>query len=164
MTRTHRPLALLALAVGLAAASAAPALAADEVNVSKGLTAAGAPLALHGFDPVAYFTASAPTQGNADFATVHEGATYYFASKENQKAFEKDPEKYAPAFGGFCAYGVAVGKKFDADPRYWTISGGRLYVNLNQEIARQFGKDVAGNVAKAERQWSRIAHEAVEAL
>lgn len=153
-----------ALAACLVAAAAAPASAVDEVNTSLGLTAEGAPLALHGFDPVAYFRVAAPTPGTAELAAVHQGATYYFASRENLEAFEADPAKYAPAFGGFCAYGVSVGKKFDADPRYWTVSGGRLYLNLNAEIARQFEKDVTGSVAKAEKQWRKIEHEPVESL
>ena len=164
MTRIRRSLSAAGLAACLALGAAAPVAAADEVNLSRGLTAAGAPLAMRGYDPVAYFEVSAPTPGHAEFAAVHEGATYYFASRENREAFEDDPERYAPAFGGYCAYGVSVGKKFDADPRYWTISGGRLYLNLNQEISRTFGEDVAGHVAEAETQWKKIAREPVGAL
>jgi len=163
MTRTNRrisiarPLAALLLAL----AASAPALAADEQNLSSGLTAEGAPLALHGYDPVAYFTRGAPTLGTAEHALVHEGATYYFASDEHRKMFEERPAKYAPAFGGFCAYGVSVGKKFDADPRYWAIADDTLYLNLNAEIAKQFRKDVPGAVAKAEQKWAKIEHRAV---
>jgi len=160
----NRLFTALAVAAGLIVGAAGPALAADEVNVSRGLTAESAPLALHGYDPVAYFTESAPTQGSAEHAVVHAGATYYFASEESREAFEADPERYAPAFGGFCAYGVSVGKKFDGDPRYWAIEGDRLYLNLNAEIARTFQKDVAGNVAKAEARWRKIEHTAVADL
>jgi len=161
---SRRRLAAWALGISLVAAGAVPAHATDEVNTSKGLTAEGAPLALHGYDPVAFFTVSAPTPGRADLAAVHQGATYYFASQENLDRFEADPERYAPAYGGFCAYGVSVGKKFDGDPRYWTVSGGRLYLNLNEEIARKFNADVPGSIAKAEAQWRKIAHERVEDL
>jgi YHS domain-containing protein len=164
MNSLRRHSLLLACITLLGLACAAPALAADEVNVSAGLTAAGAPLALHGHDPVAYFTASAPTAGKAELALVHDGASYYFASEANRDAFQKNPSRYAPAFGGFCAYGVSVGKKFDGDPRFWKISGGRLYLNLNAEIARAFEKDVAGNVAKAEQQWQTIEHAPVADL
>ena len=152
-----------ALAAMLALASG-PALAADEVNTSAGLTAAGAPLALHGFDPVAYFTVGRPVAGSAEHAVVHHGATYYFASDENREVFEADPGRYTPAYGGFCAYGVSVGKKFDGDPRFWKIQSGRLYLNLNEEIAEQFEKDVPGNVAKADVQWQSIEHTAIEKL
>lgn len=137
------------------------AFAADEINTTNGITAAGAPLALHGYDPVAYFTEGAPTPGHADHAVVHEGAAYYFASAENQKAFVRDPARYSPAFGGFCAYGVSVGKKFDGDPRYWTVHEDRLYLNLNAEIARKFEADVPGAVAKAGKQWRKIEHAAI---
>jgi len=164
----HRPgarsLAAAVVAAGLVAAGALPATAADELNVTNGLAASGAPLAVHGYDPVAFFEAAAPARGNAAFPEVHGGATYYFASRENRETFRADPERYVPAFGGFCAYGVSVGKKFDADPRYWTISEGRLYLNLNAEIARQFQKDVSGSIAKAEKQWRKIRHAAVEDL
>jgi YHS domain-containing protein len=162
MQSTRRPLASLAIATLLALA--APAFAADEVNASAGLTAAGAPLALHGFDPVAYFTAGRPIQGQAELAAVHEGAAYYFASQQNLDAFRKDPARYAPAFGGFCAYGVSAGRKFDGDPRFWKIAGGRLYLNLSREVADRFEKDVPGNVAKAEQQWRKIEHTPIGKL
>lgn len=166
MTTQHRRnVFTLALAACLAWAGAAPVLAADEINTTSGLTAAGAPLALHGYDPVAFFSApAAPTPGSAEYAAVHEGATYYFSSRKNLERFEADPTRFAPAFGGFCAYGVSVGKKFDGDPRYWTVSGGRLYLNLNREIAQKFQQDVPGAIAKAEKQWRTIAHSRVEDL
>ena len=152
------------LLTGLSLAVTAPALAADETNVTAGLTAAGAPLALHGFDPVAYFTTGAPAEASATFAAVHDGATYYFASRKHLDAFTASPDRYAPQFGGFCAFGVSVGKKFDGDPRYWKISDGRLYVNLNAEIAEKFNEDVRGSVAKAETHWRSIAHTPVRDL
>lgn len=161
MNSNSRILRTLALATGLVISPAISAFAADEVNVTAGYTAAGAPLALHGFDPVAFFTVSAPTEGNAKFAAVHERATYYFASQQNLDTFEADPAKYAPAFGGFCAFGVSVGKKFDGNPRYWKISGGKLYLNLNEEIAQAFNKDVPGSIAKAEKNWATIGHKRV---
>lgn len=139
----------------------APAHAADEVNVSKGLTAEGAPLALHGYDPVAFFTEAIPTAGSDEYAVVHEGATYYFASRAHRKAFRANPGQYVPAFGGFCAYGVSVGKKFDGDPRYWTIWNDRLYLNLNAKIAEKFMADVQGAVAKADTNWREIRNRSV---
>ena len=73
----------------------------------------------------------------------------------------RDPARYSPAFGGFCAYGVSVGKKFDGDPRYWTVHENRLYLNLNAEIARKFAADVPGAVARAKKQWQKIQHAAI---
>ncbi len=161
---TYIRIRTLALASALMIAGAGTALAADEVNTTNGLTAAGAPLAVHGFDPVAFFTVSTPTPGDAQFAAVHDGATYYFASAANRDAFTANPDKYAPAFGGFCAYGVSVGKKFDGDPRFWTIANGMLYLNLNADIAKKFNQDVTGSVAKAEKQWQTIAHTPIKDL
>src|SRR5258706_15303756 len=107
----------------LAAVLATPvaSVAADEVNVSRGLVESGKPLAVHGYDPVAYFTAGKPTLGSSKFEAVHEGAAYRFASDENRKAFLANPGKYAPQFGGYCTYGAAFGKKFDGDPQSWTV-------------------------------------------
>lgn len=145
-------------------AFAMPAAAEDEQNLSLGLTAEGKPLAMHGYDPVAYFTLGAPTLGSAAHAVVHDGATYYFVSDDHAKRFRKSPAKYAPQFGGYCAFGVSVGKKFDADPRFWAVADGRLFLNLNADIAKMFQKDVPGAVAKADGQWRKIERKAVGAL
>ena len=118
-------------------------------------------MAVRGYDLVAYFEDGVATQGSATHAATHGGATYYFTSQENLQRFEDAPQRFLPAYGGFCAYGVSVGKKFDADPRYWRIEGGRLYLNLNGEIAEAFAKDVPGALAKAERSWKKIEHEAI---
>jgi YHS domain-containing protein len=160
----HRIRVALAAAITAMLAVATPVLAADEINLSKGLSGTGKPLALHGHDPVAFFTLGAPTPGSAEFASVHESATYYFASEANRKAFESAPSKYLPAYGGFCAYGVSVGKKFDGDPRFWTISNGRLYLNLNAEIAKKFQADVPGAIAEADERWSEIRSSGVDSL
>lgn len=150
----------------LSAAALAPltALAADEVNVARGLTVAGAPLALHGYDPVAYFTEGAPVRGQHAYTVVHEGAAYRFASAEHQRLFEAAPARYLPQYGGYCAYGVALGKKFDGDPRLWLIHDDRLYLNLNPEIVAAFEKDVRGNLRKADQKWPGIRSKAVGEL
>ena len=85
-----------------------------------------------------------------------DGATYRFASQTNLDAFKADPARYEPAFGGFCAYGAALGKKFDGDPQYWKIVDGRLYLNLDADIQKEWAKDEAGNIVKASRNWARI--------
>ena len=141
-----------------------PALAADEINVVPGLSAAGAPLALHGYDPVAYFTQGQPRLGSDSLVHVHEGAAYRFDNEANLAAFKRDPGRYVPAYGGFCAYGVAVGKKFDGDPRLWRIEGGRLYLNLNEEIYETFLEDVEGNIREADGNWPEIEHVAARDL
>ena len=144
--------------------AAAPAFAADEVNVVPGLSIAGAPLAMHGYDPVAYFTQGKPARGSDKLTHVHEGAAYRFSSEAHLAAFKKNPGKYVPQYGGFCAYGVSVGKKFDGDPMLWKIEGGKLYLNLNEEIYRTFLKDIDGNIDKADDNWTDIEHTAVRDL
>ena len=138
--------------------------AADEINAVPGLTAAGAPLAVHGYDPVAYFTKGAPVRGSAKLVHVHEGAAYQFSSEAHLAAFKENPDRYVPRYGGFCAYGVAVGKKFDGDPMLWKIVDGRLYLNLNEEIYQTFLEDVSGNIEKADDNWQDIEHTAVGEL
>jgi len=154
----------IALGILLVLGVANTALAVDEVNVSTGDTMAGKPLALHGYDPVAYFTDGKPVIGDAKHTAVYNGAAYYFASADHKKAFEANPVKYAPAYGGYCAYGVSVGKKFDGSPQYWTVSDDKLYLNLNADISRKFAEDLGGNIKKAEKNWSTIEHKAVGSL
>jgi YHS domain len=155
MIRSTFAAALLALSV-FTLGAASPALALDEVNVSTGGTIAGPGLAAHGHDVVAYFRGDGPTLGTDTYAVAYKGAAYRFADQANLDVFKADPEKYVPAFGGFCAYGVAVGKKFDGDPRYWKIVNGRLYLNLNADIAAKWNEDVPGHIAKADGNWTKI--------
>jgi len=163
--RTLKSLALAATAVAATlGTSVNGALAEAEINVAPGLTLKGPGVAVHGYDPVAYFTAGKPVQGVAEHSIVHSGATYRFANADNLKAFKANPEKFVPAFGGYCAYGVSVGAKFDGDPRYWKIVDGKLYLNLNKEIQKTWLKDVPGNIEKAEKTWTKIEHIAPGAL
>ena len=157
-------IASLALISFMAGGALTPAYAVAEVNTVPGFTTAGTPLALHGFDPVAYFTVGKPLQGNAKLVASHNGAAYYFASQENLDTFKANPAKYAPQFGGYCAYGVSVGKKFDGNPNFWKIEGGKLYRNLDADIANAFNKDVKGAVSKAEAQWPKIESKAPASL
>ena len=152
---------LVALALAGLIATTSQAAAGPEVNTTPGaVLVAGKPapgLAVHGFDVVAFFTQSRPVQGDAKFAYVHKDATYRFASELNLAAFKADPAKYAPAYGGYCAYGISVGAKFDGDPRYWRIVDGKLYLNLDAGIQQAFLKDVPGAINKADANWPKIA-------
>jgi len=147
-------------ALMLAGVFAAPAIAADEYNTVPGLTAAGAPLGFHGVDPVAFIEIGNRIDGTAKFTAVHDGVAYYFSSQENMNAFKRSPAKYAPAYGGFCTFGVSVGKKFDGDPQFADVRNGKLYVFLNEEIFRMYQKDKDGAIAKAEKNWTKIQHTA----
>ncbi|WP_037310882.1 YHS domain-containing (seleno)protein [Ruegeria halocynthiae] len=135
---------------------AAPAFAADEINVSSGISAAGAPLAAHGADLVALVNDGNPVGGVATHSATYDGASYYFASAANREAFEANPTAYLPQHGGFCSFGVSVGKKFDGDPDQYLIADGKLYLFLNAETRAAFLKDVAGTSKTADSQWSEI--------
>lgn len=150
----HLAVSTLALFCAL---STLPALAADEVNIVPGLTAAGAPLGLHGADPVALLRDGKRLAGTAKHTVVHDGVAYYFASAANAAAFKTNPAPYVPQNGGFCTYGVSVGKKFDGNPSYAAVMDGKLYVFLNREIYDLYRKDERGTIARAAEKWPQIA-------
>ena len=139
-------------------------MAADEVNVAPGLTAAGAPLGLHGSDPVALLDQGVNMEGLASQTVVHDGVAYYFASEANRRAFEADPARYEVQNGGFCTFGVSVNKKFDGDPNFAAVVDDKLYVFLSEEIYQAFQQDQEGTIAKASENWSRIEHTAAREL
>ncbi len=155
---------LTATALMALLAFAPAAFAADEYNISTGLTAAGAPLGLHGIDPVAMIRSGDPVPGAAAYTVVHDGVAYYFSSADTKKAFEADPAAYLPQYGGFCTFGVSVGKKFDGNPNYAAVIDGALYVFLNAEIFAAFEADREGTLSKAAEQWPRIESTSVADL
>jgi YHS domain-containing protein len=139
---------LVAFAFGLGAATLTgqTARAAEEVNIVDGY-------AVHGYDVVAYFTDGKPTEGDSTYTADYNGATYRFASAANRDAFAADPGKYAPQYGGYCAYGTAQGRKFDGDPTAWRIVDDKLYLNLNANVQKIWLKDVPGYVRGADNNW-----------
>ena len=140
------------------------AFAADEYNTSNGLTAVGKPLGMHGVDPVAFVKLGNRITGSARHTATHDGVAYYFASADALKAFKANPSRYLPQNGGFCTFGVSVGKKFDGDPKFAAIVDNKLYLFLNEEIFRMFQKDEAGTIAKAAANWTKIRSVAATAL
>ena len=147
----------LALSLGALLMAIAPAAA-------LGAEVAHSNVGVGGYDLVSYHIGEKPVRGNGNHLVVHEGVTYLFQNEENRQAFEADAGRFTPAFGGFCAYGVSVGKKFHGDPDVWKVVDGRLYLNLDTKIQGLWTKDVPGNIAKADRQWSRIREVPAEAL
>jgi YHS domain-containing protein len=138
-----------ALMIGVTAVT--PAFAAGpELNA----TITG--LALRGYDPVAYFTDGKPVPGDFTITAQHEGATYRFASEDHKALFEKDPAKYLPQYGGFCAFGTAQGYKVDGDPNVWAIVEGKLYLNLAPPVAVRWRQDVGGNIKSADDKWPNL--------
>jgi YHS domain-containing protein len=138
--------------------------AVDEHNVAPGLTAAGAPLGLHGIDPVAAIDIGNPVEGAATYTAVHNGVAYYFSSEDNVNAFKNNPEKYVPQNGGFCTFGVSKGKKFDGDPQYANVVDGKLYVFLNEQVFKLYLKDKQATIGSAAKNWKDIQHVAAAEL
>lgn len=122
--------------------------AARLVNVSG-----ASKVALGGYDPVAFFTDAKAVNGSPFISTEYLGATYFFASEEHKKSFVEKPDRYAPQFGGYCAFGIAIDKVLPVDINTWQVRDGKLYLNLNPEILKGFNADFAGNLAKAEKNW-----------
>ncbi len=117
-------------------------------------------LAIRGYDPVAYFTDGQPVEGDPAHSTEWQGATWRFASAGNREMFLAEPEKYAPQYGGFCAWAVAAkGKLYSTQPDNWTIHDGRLFLNYNDDIQARFETDIPGFVAEADRRWPEIMAE-----
>jgi len=151
ITNKLRTIAVAAM-LGLAAVFSlgTNAQAATEVNVQDGY-------AVHGYDVVAYFTVGQPTVGSDRFTADYKNATYRFASSENRDAFSANPAAYAPQFGGYCAFGTSVGRKFDGDPHAWRIIDGKLYLNLNKKVQATWLKNTAGYIRGANNNWPIIA-------
>jgi len=120
--------------------------------------------AVQGYDVVTYQAAKRPVRGNGNFVSTHEGATYLFSSKANLESFEDNPDKYVPAYGGYCAFGASVGKKFIGDPEVWRVVDGTLYLNLDTGIQAEWLKDVPGRIKTADTNWKRIKNKSPASL
>jgi YHS domain-containing protein len=113
-------------------------------------------LAIKGYDTVSYFTKGAPTKGSDKFTAAYNGAIYQFSTADNRDLFQSEPSKYAPQYGGFCAFGVTMNKKFDTDPTAWHIRGDKLYLNLNKDVQKKWVTDIPGYIETAQTNWVDI--------
>jgi YHS domain-containing protein len=120
------------------------------------VNANGNDLAIKGYDTVSYFTKGAPTKGSDKFTAAYNGAIYQFSTADNRDLFQSDPSKYAPQYGGFCAFGVTMNKKFDTDPMAWHIRGDKLYLNLNKNVQKKWVTDIPGYIETAQTNWTDI--------
>jgi hypothetical protein len=109
--------------------------------------------ALQGYDTVAYFADGQPQPGSPAFSHQWMDATWLFTSAEHRDAFAADPERYAPQFGGYCAYAVAMDHVQKADPTVWSIVDGKLYLNLGPGAQARWQEDVPGNIIRASSNW-----------
>ena len=155
MTRYLPKIAALLFAVLLlqtvTALTAAPAAAKDPVY-----TGIFSSLAASGYDPVAYFVEGRPVEGRKAFEFEWNGATWRFATADNRAAFEADPEKFAPQYGGYCAWAVSQGTTASTDPEAWRIVDGKLYLNYSKSVQSTWVQDIPGNIAKADGNWPGI--------
>lgn len=137
-------------AVGMCAAVASASGPKPPVNRENG------GLALKGYDVVAYTAGGTAVRGTPEFQQSWNGAVWRFSSSENQARFSRDPEKYAPQFGGYCAYAVSRGYTADIDPQAWRIVEGKLYLNYSKRVQRLWEQDIPGNIAKGQANWPAV--------
>ena len=117
-------------------------------------------VAIDGYDPVAYFKEGKPVKGQKSFTlNIKQGkykAKWRFASEENKQLFQKNPDKYAPQYGGYCAYAVAHNSTADIDPEAWAIVDGKLYLNYNQDIQKKWQQQQQSFIEKADSHWPKL--------
>lgn len=146
--------AALAL-VATPALFATPALAETAPQI---YTAEDSNVAVGGFDTVSYFSGT-PVVGSAEFSTSYKGASFQFANQENLGTFLLNPEKYAPQYGGHCAWGAAQEAAYPGDPEIYAVVDGKLYLNYNAEVQEGWNKDQAGFISTADAAWPGLIGE-----
>jgi YHS domain-containing protein len=129
----------------------APVFAATEGSPGPFFAPDG--LALRGYDPVAYFIDAKPVKGSPEHEWEWGGVTWRFATADNLERFRNDPERFAPQYGGFCAWAVANNYLFPVDPFAWRIVDDKLYLNANQRVQRNWERDIPGFIEKADLNW-----------
>ncbi len=116
-------------------------------------------IAIKGTDPVGYFKQGKVVKGSDRFSYQWNNTTWHFASAENRDLFASNPQKYAPQYGGYCAWAVSQGYTAPIDPDAWKIVDGKLYLNYNKSIQRTWERDIPGNIAKADRNWPGVLNK-----
>src|SRR5882724_7617720 len=145
----RRRVAIVGLAVLTLLALAVPASAKEPQYTNGGL-------ALSGYDTVAYFSDGKPVKGHPENAIQWGGARWQFATAANRDAFVTNPGRYAPQYGGYCAYAVSKGYTASGDPMVWRIVEDRLYVNYSKSVQGLWEQDIPGHIAKANGNWPAV--------
>jgi len=138
---------------GFGIAALAPSVAMAKSPVYTSLFSG---VAASGYDVVAYFTESRPVEGSGDFTAEYDGATWRFASAANRDAFRADPARYAPQYGGYCAWAVAQGATASTTPEAWSIVDGKLYLNYSAGVQAKWEKDIPGHITQADANWPSV--------
>lgn len=115
--------------------------------------------AIRGYDVVAFFTASKPVKGEEQYSHVWKNTTWLFSSLENQELFKSNPEKYAPQYGGYCAFGMSGGYKAPTIIETWKIIDQKLYFNYSLKVQDMWNKDISGHIIKADNNWQKIKNQ-----
>lgn len=149
---------VLALVASLAVTWAA--YGADPVFIEA--TADGGRAAIRGYDAVAYHTLAAPVLGKAEFTVEWRGAEWRFMSAVNRDAFAREPERYAPKYGGYCAFGTSRGYKVSTQPDQFTVVEGKLYLNYNAAVSMTWNGDRGHYIGQADANWTTLAEEPYE--
>jgi YHS domain-containing protein len=152
------PTFLKLITVASALSISAFAFSANNLNLGEN------DLAIKGYDPVAYFTVNKAIEGSSKFTATYQNAIYQFSSAKNRDSFKVNPEKFAPQYGGFCAFGVSVNKKFDTDPKAFKIVDNKLYLNLNKNVQNKWLSDIPGYLEASELAWNGIESTSVKEL
>ena len=109
--------------------------------------------AIRGYDAVAYFNEAKPVKGNDAFNFIWNDTKWIFSTQQNLDSFKSDPVKFAPQYGGYCAYGVSEDHKSPTDPLAWTISNGKLYLNYNLKVKELWNRDQQKRIEDADKNW-----------
>ncbi|MGJ8640622.1 MAG: YHS domain-containing (seleno)protein [Opitutaceae bacterium] len=125
-------------------------------EVSYALNVNESGLALHGYDPISYFGDTPPEMGNPEISFEWSGAKWNFVSEENLARFKEAPEKFVPANGGYCTFGIYLNKKFDGDPKVFMENEGAIYLFLNEEVKEKFNQDTENNLKAILGNWNTI--------
>jgi YHS domain-containing protein len=150
-----RRLALVTGALALVASNAV--MAAPPVNTLKpGLFGGRTDTAILGYDTVAYFTDGKPVKGQETLVSEWKGAKWKFATQEHLDLFKANPEKYAPQYGGYCAYGVATDHLVKIEPDKFKIVDGKLYLNYDAEVQETWQKDIPGYIRQADAKFQSL--------
>jgi hypothetical protein len=129
-------------------------LAWSLVGFAVAAAESGPRLAIKGYDPVAYFTPGQPLPGSPDIFYDWDGARWQFADNAHRELFIRDPDAYAPQYGGYCALGMTTGNHGEVDPEAWAIVDGKLYLNYDKAAREEWQQNQAANIAQANRVWT----------
>jgi hypothetical protein len=146
----------LTLKLAMALAAAGLPLAAAHAKDAPIYTGTFSKVAVGGHDAVAYFAEGRPVKGDKQFALSHAGAEWRFASAANRDAFAAAPQRYAPQYGGYCAWAVSQGYTASGDPQHWKIVDGKLYLNYDADVQKKWERDIPGFIVKADNNWPAV--------